>query len=99
MLADMQTQVDAARLLTYRAAWMIDQGVPCMREVSMAKLYGSEALAKLTNQGMQIMGGYGYSMEYDMQRYFRDARIVTVSAGSSQMQRTIIARTMGLKVK
>ncbi|MDY6855461.1 MAG: acyl-CoA dehydrogenase family protein [Thermodesulfobacteriota bacterium] len=99
MLADMQTQVDAARLLTYRAAWMIDQGIPCMREVSMAKLYGSETLAKLTNQGMQIMGGYGYSMEYDMQRYFRDARIVTVSAGSSQMQRTIIARTMGLKVK
>ncbi|HCX89626.1 MAG TPA: acyl-CoA dehydrogenase, partial [Deltaproteobacteria bacterium] len=50
------------------------------------------------NQGMQIMGGYGYSMEYDMQRYFRDARIITVSAGSSQMQRTIIARQMGLKV-
>ncbi|MDY7032754.1 MAG: acyl-CoA dehydrogenase family protein [Thermodesulfobacteriota bacterium] len=98
MLADMQTEVDAARLLTYRAAWMIDQGMPCMREVSMAKLFGSETLARLTNQGMQIMGGYGYSMEYDMQRYFRDARIITVSAGSSQMQRTIIARSMGLKV-
>ena len=98
MLADMQTEVDAARLLTYRAAWMIEQGIPCSREVSMAKLFGSETLARLTNQGIQIMGGYGYSMEYDMQRYFRDARIVTVSAGSSQMQRTIIAREMGLKV-
>jgi len=98
MLADMQTEVDAARLLTYRAAWMIDQGIPCMKEVSMAKLFGSETFARLTNQGMQIMGGYGYSMEYDMQRYFRDARIVTVAAGSSQMQRTIIAREMGLKV-
>lgn len=99
MLADMQTEVDAAKLLTYRAAWMIDQGIPCMKEVSMAKLFGSEALARLTNQGMQIMGGYGYSMEYDMQRYFRDDRIITVSAGSSQMQRTIIAGAMGLKVK
>ena len=98
MLADMQTEVDAARLLTYRAAWMIDQEIPCMKEVSMAKLFGSETFARLTNQGMQIMGGYGYSMEYDMQRYFRDARIVTVAAGSSQMQRTIIAREMGLKV-
>ncbi len=64
----------------------------------MAKLFGSETLARLTNQGMQIMGGYGYSMEYDMQRYFRDARIITVSTGSSQMQRTIIARQMGLRV-
>ena len=98
MLADMQTEVDAARLLTYRAAWMVEQRTPCIREVSMAKLFGSETLARLTNQGMQIMGGYGYSMEYDMQRYFRDARIITVSAGSSQMQRNIIARQMGLKV-
>jgi len=99
MLADMQTEVDAARLLTYRAAWMVDEGIPCMKEVSMAKLFGSETFVRLTNQGMQIMGGYGYSMEYDMQRYFRDARIITVSAGSSQMQRTIIAGAMGVKVK
>jgi len=99
MLADMQTEVDASRLLSYRAAWMIDQKIPCMKEVSMAKLYGSETLVRLTNQAMQIMGGYGYCMEYDMQRFFRDARIVTVSAGSSQMQRNIIARSMGLRVE
>jgi len=98
MLADMQTEVDAARLLTYRAAWMYDQGMPCMKEVSMAKLFGSETYARLSNQGMQIMGGYGYSLEYDMQRHFRDSRIITVSAGSSQMQRTVISRAMGLKV-
>lgn len=98
MLADMQTEVDAARLLVYRAAWMHDQGMPCMKEVSMAKLFGSETYAKLSNQGMQIMGGYGYSLEYDMQRHFRDSRILTVSAGSSQMQRAVIARAMGLKV-
>lgn len=98
MLADMQTEVDAARLLTYRAAWMHDQGRPCMKEVSMAKLFGSETYARLSNQGMQIMGGYGYTLEYDMQRHFRDSRIITVSAGSSQMQRTVISRQMGLKV-
>lgn len=98
MLADMQTEVDAARLLTYRAAWMLDQGMPCMKQVSMAKLFGSETYARLSNQGMQIMGGYGYSLEYDMQRHFRDSRIITVSAGSSQMQRTVIARDMGLRV-
>ncbi|MDO8785094.1 MAG: acyl-CoA dehydrogenase family protein [Syntrophales bacterium] len=99
MLADMQTELDAARLLVYRAAWMYDQGLPCMKEISMAKLYGSEAYVRLANQGMQIMGGYGYTMEYDMQRHFRDSRILTVSAGSSQMQRTVIARGMGLKVE
>ncbi len=99
MLADMQTEVDAARLLSYRVAWMIDQKIPCIKEVSMAKLYGSETLVRLTNQAMQIMGGYGYCMEYDMQRFFRDARIVTVSAGSSQMQRNTIARFMGLSVQ
>ena len=98
MLADMQTDVDAARLLVYRAAWMLGQGISCMKEVSMAKLFGSETYARISNQGMQIMGGYGYSMEYDMQRHFRDSRVLTVSAGSSQMQRTVIARSMGLKV-
>jgi len=98
MLADMQTELDAARLLLYRAAWMYDRGIPCMKEVSMAKLYGSETYVKISNLGMQIMGGYGYSMEYEMQRHFRDSRILTVSAGSSQIQRTVIARSMGLKV-
>lgn len=96
MLADMQTEVDAARLLVYRAAWTIDQGQPAAREVSMAKLFSSETLMKVATQGMQVMGGYGYCMEYDMQRYFRDAKITTVSAGTSQMQRLIIARHMGL---
>lgn len=96
MLADMQTEVDAARLLVYRAASTIDHGETAAKEVSMAKLFASETLMKVATQGMQIMGGYGYCMEYDMQRYFRDAKITTVSAGSSQMQRLIIARHMGL---
>jgi alkylation response protein AidB-like acyl-CoA dehydrogenase len=99
MLADMHTELDAARLLTYRAGWLYDQGLPSRREISMAKLYASEFLNRATNQGMQIMGGYGYCMENDMQRFFREARIRTVSAGSSQIQRTIIARELtGLRV-
>jgi len=98
MLADMQTEIDAARLLTQRAIWMHDQGIPCMKEVSMAKLFGSETYVKIANQGMQIMGGYGYTMEYEMQRHFRDSRVLTVSAGSSQMQRTGIAKALGVKV-
>ena len=98
MIADMQTEIDAARLLTQRATWMHDQGIPCMKEVSMAKLFGSETYVKIANQGMQIMGGYGYTMEYEMQRHFRDSRVLTVSAGSSQMQRTGIAKGLGIKV-
>ncbi|MDY7034426.1 MAG: acyl-CoA dehydrogenase family protein [Thermodesulfobacteriota bacterium] len=98
MLADMSTEVEAARLLTYHAATMIDEGTPCIKEVSMAKLFGSETLARVTNKGMQILGGYGFMMEYDMQRYFRDARVATVTAGTSQIQRTIIARQLGLNV-
>ena len=65
----------------------------------MAKLYGSETYARIANQGMQIMGGYGYSMEYEMQQHFRDARSTTVGAGSSQMQRNLLANLMGLKVQ
>ena len=97
MLADMQTEVDASRLLVERAASMIINGADAMREVSMAKLYGSETYAKISNQGMQIFGAYGYSMEYEIQRHFRDSRSTTVGAGSSQMQRNTIASSMGLK--
>lgn len=99
MLADMQTEVDAARLLAYRSAGRLSRGLDALREVSMAKLFGSETYAKVANQGMQIMGAYGYSMEYEMQRHFRDARSTTVGAGSSQMQRNTIASTMGLTQK
>jgi alkylation response protein AidB-like acyl-CoA dehydrogenase len=99
MLADMQTEVDAARLLVQRAAAVLMQGNDATREVSMAKLFGSETYAKVANQGMQVFGAYGYSMEYEIQRHFRDARSTTVGAGSSQMQRNAIAATMGLKMR
>ena len=95
-LADMQMAVDAARLLAYRAAWMISEGLACDREAAMAKLFATETLQKVTSQGMQILGAYGYSTEFDMQRYWRDARLYTVGEGTSEIQRELIARTMGL---
>ena len=99
MLADMQTEVEAARTLTWRAAWMLASGQDALREISMAKLFASETYVKAANMGMQIMGAYGYNMEFDMQRHFRDARSATIAAGTSQMQRNLIAGLMGLKVK
>ena len=98
MLADMQTDVSAASALMWRAAWMVSEGKDALREISMAKLFASETYAKVANMGMQIMGGYGYNMEFDMQRHFRDARSVTIGAGTSQIQRNLIAGLMGLKV-
>ncbi len=99
MLADMQTEVDAARWMMMRAAWMLSQGKDALREISMAKLFGSEMYVKIANMGMQVLGAYGYNMEFDMQRHFRDARSVTIGAGTSQMQRNLIAGLMGLKVQ
>src|SRR4051794_36261124 len=97
MLADMLTDVEAARLLTYRAAWLLDQGEDALLQISMAKLFGSERFLKVANDGMQILGGYGYSMEFPMQRHWRAARGSTITAGTSQMQRNLIARRMGLR--
>lgn len=96
MLADMQTQVDAARLLVYRAAELASNNVPCSREVSMAKLFASETLQTVTRGGMQIYGGHGMLPESDMERYFREGMQSTIGGGTSQIQRTIIARSMRL---
>ena len=98
-LANMETEIDAARTLMWRAAWMISTGQDALREITMAKLFCSELYVKVANMGMQIMGGYGYSMEYDMQRHYRDARSATIAAGSSEMQRNVLAGLMGLKVR
>ena len=96
MLADMQTEVDAARLLVYRAAAMAAAKQPWMREVSMAKLFASETLQKVSRQGIQIMGGFGMLPEADMERYFREGMQSTVGGGTSQIQRSVIAKTMKL---
>lgn len=95
-LADMQMKADIARLLGYRVAWMLSAGLPCFREMSMAKLYASEALFDIAHNGVQVMGGYGVLEEYDMELFFRDSRIGMIGAGASEIQRTIIAKQMGL---
>ena len=99
MLADLQTEVDAGRLLMLRAAWAATRGGDALREISMAKLFASETYVKVANAGMQVLGAYGYNMELDMQRHFRDARAATIAAGTSQIQRNLIAGRMGLKVQ
>lgn len=99
MLADMRTEVEASRLLMWSAAWQLSKGKDALMAISMAKLFGSETYVKAANLGMQIMGGYGYIMEFDMQRHYRDSRATTITAGTSQMQRNLIAGLMGLKVK
>ena len=94
MLADMQTQVDAARLLVYRAAALAVASTPCSREVAMAKLFASETLQTVSRMGMQILGGHGMLPESDMERYFREGMQSTIGGGTSQIQRTIIAKSM-----
>ncbi len=96
MLADMALEVDAVRLIVYRAAWMASQGKPCAREASMAKLFASETLFKTATNGMQILGGYAQMPEYDMERYFREGKQAMVGGGTSQIQRSVIARGLGL---
>jgi alkylation response protein AidB-like acyl-CoA dehydrogenase len=97
MLADMQTEVDAARLMTYRAAWLVETGVQDRIANSQAKLIGSETFLSVAQKGLQILGGYGYSMEFPMQRHLRAALGTTITAGTSQIQRQTIAHAMGLR--
>jgi len=96
MLADMQTAVDAARLMVYRAADIASRGEPCQREVSMAKLMASETLQTVTRNGMQILGGHSMLPEADMERYFREGMQSTIGGGTSQIQRTLIAKSLSL---
>jgi alkylation response protein AidB-like acyl-CoA dehydrogenase len=96
-LADLQTEVDAARLLAYRAAHLLAQGKPCGREGSMAKLFGSETYVKAARWGMQVWGGYGFSTDSIMSFRYRESIVATISGGTSQIQRNVIARSMGLR--
>jgi alkylation response protein AidB-like acyl-CoA dehydrogenase len=101
MLADMQTSVDAARLLTWRAAWMARNGIPFDHaEGSMSKLVAGETAVRVTDQAMQILGGNGYTREYPVERWHRDAKIFTIFEGTSEIQRMIIGRALtGLDVR
>jgi acyl-CoA dehydrogenase len=92
MLADMATQIDAARLMTYRAACLHDEGKPYVKEAAMAKLFASEMSAFVTGKALQIHGGYGYTRGYPLERYCRDARITEIYEGTSEIMRLTIAR-------
>jgi butyryl-CoA dehydrogenase len=91
MLADMATEIDAARLLVWRAAWMKDKGVRHSAESAMAKLYASEMSERVTSKAIQVHGGYGYVKEYDVERHWRDSRITEIYEGTSEIQRLVIA--------
>ncbi|HZI16856.1 MAG TPA: acyl-CoA dehydrogenase family protein [Myxococcus sp.] len=92
MMADMKTQIDAAELLTLRAAYLKEQGQPFTREASMAKLFASEMSNRVCDKAVQLHGGYGYIDEFPVERYFRDARVQTIYEGTSEVQRLVIAR-------
>jgi len=92
MIADMATEIEAARLMVYRAAWLKDKGVRFTKEAAMAKLYASEAAERACYKAIQIHGGYGYSREYDVERIYRDNRLTAIGEGTSEIQRLVIAR-------
>ncbi|MDO9525199.1 MAG: acyl-CoA dehydrogenase family protein [Gemmobacter sp.] len=91
-LADMDMEIEAARLLLYRSANLVDRGIPNNKESAMANLYSSEAYVRAALNGMRLMGGWGYLMEYDMQRHFRDSKLAEIGGGTSEILRIIISR-------
>ena len=93
-LADMATEIDAARLLVYRAAWRKANGLSHTQEGAMAKLFASEMAQRHTSQAIQVLGGYGYSKEFPAERYYRDAKITEIYEGTSEIQRLVIAREL-----
>lgn len=93
-LADMQMEIDAARLLLYRSADLVDRGIPNNRESAIANLYSSETYVRAALSGMRMMGGWGYLMEFDMQRHYRDSKLAEIGGGTSEILRIVISREM-----
>jgi alkylation response protein AidB-like acyl-CoA dehydrogenase len=93
-LADMSTEIDAARLLVYRAAWLKERGEPVTEAGAKAKLYASEMARRQTGEAIQVLGGYGYTKEFPVERYYRDAKITEIYEGTSEIQRLVIARSI-----
>jgi alkylation response protein AidB-like acyl-CoA dehydrogenase len=93
-LVDMATEIDAARLLIYRAAWMLDRGRRVTKESAMAKLFASEAAVRIANEALQVHGGYGFIKDYPAEKYYRDVKLCTIGEGTSEIQRLVIARQL-----
>ncbi|MGE3619354.1 MAG: acyl-CoA dehydrogenase family protein [Acidimicrobiia bacterium] len=94
MLADMALDIEMARLITYKAAWKKQNGLPCSMEASMAKIAGSEAGSRCATRGMQILGGYSYMVEYGMERLYRETKLNEIAGGSNQIQRNIVLKNL-----
>jgi alkylation response protein AidB-like acyl-CoA dehydrogenase len=94
-LADMATEIDAARLVLYRACWLRDNDLPFSKEAAMAKLYCSEVMYRCVNHAVQLHGGYGLMQEYDVERFYRDQKLLEIGEGTSEIQRIVIARHIG----
>jgi alkylation response protein AidB-like acyl-CoA dehydrogenase len=95
-LADMATRIEAAKALAYKAAWLYSTGQRCVKEASMAKYYSAEVADYVTREAVQIHGGYGYIVEYPVERYYRDAKLASITEGTSEIQQLIIGRELGL---
>jgi alkylation response protein AidB-like acyl-CoA dehydrogenase len=95
-LADMATEVEAARNLVYKAAWLKDQGRPFAQQAAIAKLYTGELARRVCNESLQIHGGYGFMDEYPISRFYRDAKVLEIGEGTNEVQRLVIARGLGL---
>jgi len=95
-LADMKVMLDVSRMLVYRFAWLMSEGKASRQDAAVLKLYTAETYKTVSDHGMQILGGYGYCMEYPMQRFFRDSRVAVIGGGTSEIQRNIIAHGLGL---
>jgi alkylation response protein AidB-like acyl-CoA dehydrogenase len=93
-LVDMAVEIDAARLLNYRAAWMLDHGQRVTRESAMAKLFAGEAAVRIANEAVQIHGGYGFIKDYPVEKFYRDVKLCTIGEGTSEIQRLVIARQL-----
>jgi alkylation response protein AidB-like acyl-CoA dehydrogenase len=93
-LVDMAVEIDAARLLNYRAGWMLDHGMRVTRESAMAKLFASEAAVRIAGEAVQIHGGYGFIKDYPVEKFYRDVKLCTIGEGTSEIQRLVIARQL-----
>ncbi len=96
MLSEMATDLEAAKQLTYHAAWLLSNGKPCKKEINMAKLFAAEIANQVAYKAVQIFGGYGYMQEYEVERIFRDLRVGNIGGGTSQIMKNIIAKQLGL---
>ena len=93
-LADMVSMTEAARLMTYQAVWLLEQGKPTTREAAMTKVFASEAATQICLDAIQVLGGYGYLREYNVERYLRDAKLIEIGEGTSEILRSLVARTL-----